>query len=54
MFFCSIRYPPFSAKRLKSAGSLIVPKIKQRSYFRRAIMLCFVAVVVAFGLRVSY
>ena len=58
MFFlhvssCSVRYPPFTTRNLKIASSLIVPKIKRRSYFRKAVMLCFIAVMVAFGLRVK-
>ncbi|XP_065902144.1 aldehyde dehydrogenase, dimeric NADP-preferring-like [Dysidea avara] len=47
----SVRYPPFTTRNLKIASSLIVPKIKRRSYFRKAVMLCFIAVMVAFGLR---
>jgi len=53
MSFCSIRYPPFTIRNLKIASFLVVPKIKRQSYFRKVIMLCFIAILIAFGLRVS-
>ena len=52
MSFCSIRYPPFTIRNLKIASFLVVPKVKRQSYFRKAMMLCFIAILVAFGLRV--
>ena len=52
--YYSIRYPPFTARKLKIANTLVVPKVKRKSYFHQAIMLCFAAAVVALTLRVRY